>query len=50
MKGCSSAVVRLQVGWNANIMRVYDMREGVDMVDAHISQPARMSKKHCDAC
>ena len=47
MKGCSSAVVRLHVGWNTHIMRVQHAR-GV-RYGAHISQPARTSKKHCDA-
>ena len=47
MKGCSSAGVRLHVGWNTNIMRVRHAREV--WYGAHISQPVRTSKKHCDA-
>ena len=37
MKSCSSAVVRLQVGWTTNIMRVRH---------AHISQPAKDFHPH----
>ena len=47
MKGCSSAGVHLHVRWNTHIMRVQHAR-GV-RYGAHISQPARTSKKHCDA-
>ena len=38
---------RLRVGWNTYIMRVRHAREV--WYGAHISQPARTSKKHCDA-